>query len=116
MDVRGISQLKSKVKQLETQMSQGVGDAVRTTITSIEKDAKKNLTSNRSVLTGNLRRSIFAEMTSKHEGVTYTPVEYAHYLEFGTSRQSPKPFFFPAVYKGQKDFVKKMNELGSKLK
>lgn len=54
------------------------------------------------VLTGNLRGSInpalFSDIATKEMGVRIgTPIEYAPYVEYGTSKQSAQPFLRPAV-------------------
>lgn len=48
--------------------------------------------------TGTLRRSIASEPgPGKMEVTIGTDVEYAPYLEFGTSRMSPRPYLRPAI-------------------
>jgi len=62
----------------------------------------------------------FRELEEQYEGdgVTYivgTNVEYAVYLEFGTEKMPPYPFFRPAVreYKANPErFIQKNTELG----
>jgi len=88
-----------------------------------EKYAKQNLTDNKSVDTGRLRNSI-THATYENSGYTHnytdnngkpysqkvgkvnsgddsvyigTNVEYAEYVELGTSRQKAKPYLKPAV-------------------
>lgn len=60
----------------------------------IERDAKKNCP----VDTGNLRASIHTKM-EESELACYvgTNVEYAVYVEEGTSRQKAQPFLMPAA-------------------
>lgn len=60
--------------------------------------AKKNLTKNKSVDTGNLRNSITHEV-NESEQATYigTDVEYAPYVCLGTIKQKAKPYLKPAV-------------------
>lgn len=47
--------------------------------------------------TGNLVNSIRSEMLNDQTGIVFTNVEYAPYLEFGTSDMAPRPFLQPAV-------------------
>ncbi len=48
--------------------------------------------------TGILRASIKTRLLPKQEaGVVFTPVEYAPYQEFGTSKMPPSPFMIPAM-------------------
>jgi HK97 gp10 family phage protein len=48
--------------------------------------------------TGTLKRSIKTKMYSKQQsGVVYSILEYAPYVEFGTSKQKAQPFMIPAM-------------------
>ncbi len=55
-------------------------------------------------LTGNLRRSIHSEVQDPMHVVVGTDVEYAPYLEFGTSRMPARPYLRPA-FDEEKDRV-----------
>lgn len=60
--------------------------------------AKKNLTKNKSVDTGNLRNSITHEVNESEQAAYIgTDVEYASYVEMGTIKQKAKPYLKPAV-------------------
>lgn len=63
----------------------------------IEADAKRRAP----VLTGNLRRSIHHEVVLQTESravaTVGTDVEYAGYVEFGTSRMAAQPYLRPAA-------------------
>ena len=61
--------------------------------------------------TGRLRANIDSVMMPGNQRVLIgTPEDYAPYLEFGTSRIKPRPFFRPAVYRyrGNNDLMKKV--------
>lgn len=60
----------------------------------LERRAKQNCP----VDTGKLRASITTEV-GKLEAEVGTNVEYAQYVEFGTSKQSAQPFMRPALDK-----------------
>lgn len=62
--------------------------------------------------TGDLQRSIqFRAGRSDLEKVVYSDMKYAPYLEYGTSRHPPYPFFLPNVQKWAKVFVKQIREV-----
>lgn len=116
MSVSGHAQLNSALKRIEGQLKGGIGDVVKKTAHGIEKEAKQNIERNNSIDTGHMLRSVQTQMNGTEEAEVVVPVEYAHYVEFGTSRRGPKPFFFPAVYNGEKAFLQNLQALGSKLK
>lgn len=77
------------------------GDDVRRTMlklgSAIETEAKHLCP----VDTGRLRASIVTTEVPDPDGVTVTvgtDVEYAPYVEFGTSRMAAQPFLTPATY------------------
>ena len=46
-----------------------------------------------------------------YEGNVFSPVEYAFYLEFGTSRMAARPFLFPSVEEERPIFMKALKEI-----
>jgi len=75
-----------------------VGKAVQAGALKIQGDAQRNLPNSdgRGVDTGTLRRSITYEMDGEDAAEVGTNVEYASYVEFGTSKMKPIPFLTPA--------------------
>lgn len=51
--------------------------------------------------TGNLVNSIHSEQVNRSEARTFTNVEYAPMLEFGTAKMAPRPFMTPAAIKAE---------------
>ena len=54
--------------------------------------------------TGNLRASIHTTI-SNLEGAVGTPVEYAPYVEFGTSKMNAQPYLGPAFYENEQKII-----------
>lgn len=67
----------------------------------VEGDAKRRAP----VDTGNLRNSIRAEQVSDTEATVGTPVDYAIYPEFGTSRQAAQPYLRPALEQNRQTII-----------
>lgn len=70
-----------------------------------ESFAKRNMTVSPSspgefpgVDTGTLKNSIHVEPAGLGKRNLVAGTAYAHYLEFGTSKMAPRPFFQPTVY------------------
>jgi HK97 gp10 family phage protein len=61
--------------------------------------------------TGMLTNSLDVFFESDVKGTAYTPLEYAEYLEYGTIRMRPRPFYIPAAKDEQKVFVKNMKKI-----
>ena len=73
-------------------LKSGTEKALRTGALIVEGDAVLRAP----VDTGNLRASI-THRVDGDEAIIGTNVEYAPYLEFGTSKQSPQPYLRPAL-------------------
>lgn len=61
--------------------------------------------------TGNLKNSIQTMMESDVSAVVGTPVHYAIYVEFGTSRMAARPYLLPALERAKKPFVEAMKKI-----
>jgi HK97 gp10 family phage protein len=110
--VQGLDQF---LAQLEGLSSVAQSDIIRTAVMDgayiTEREAKRIVP----VDTGNLKNSIRSEIDevthSFVSAVTGTNVEYAPYVELGTSRQSAKPYLRPAQ-DTQVDQIKRAIETG----
>jgi len=83
-------------------IKQAMNDAILVALEEIglvaERYAKENLTKNKSVDTGRLRNSVIHAIDNEEKAVYIgTNVEYAPYVELGTSRQKAKPYLVPAA-------------------
>ncbi len=91
--ITGQKELEKKLKQLS--------DAARTTATQEVLNAGAVLVHGEAILrcpvdTGNLRSSLNFSV-SEDEAEIGTPVEYAPYIEYGTSRMAAQPYLRPAL-------------------
>ncbi len=74
-------------------------EVITNTAYQIEADAKSNIKSNKTVDTGRLLGSVTTKVNSNNamvEAEIGTNVEYANYIEYGTSKMAAKPFLNPA--------------------
>jgi len=109
-----------------------VGKEVRHSLFAIETDVKAMMAGPKSgavygghvasapgeapaIDTGALANSIQTEMDTLTSGAVYTGIEYAPYLEFGTSRMAARPSFTPAGEHERPRFMGRMRNLESKL-
>lgn len=76
----------------------GLSDAVERSLTRIGLEAEGYAKKECPVDTGNLRNSITNEVQSSEKAVYIgTNVEYAAYVELGTTRTKAKPYLKPAA-------------------
>lgn len=81
-----------------------------------QRDIKKKLTDNNSVVTGDLRRSIVVQpktARNRWEYVVGTNLFYAPYVEYGTRRNGyrGKPYFQPVYDARAKKFKENMTQI-----
>ena len=119
-----VAALQAKFRQCREKIDSDTKKAVNSCALKVERDIKANMTPDGpsapgeapAVDTGRLRASIThrVEMESGEVvGYVGTNVEYAPYLEFGTTRMKPRPFMVPAIERNR-DWIK--NKLASVVK
>ena len=91
--------------------------AIKKSAFNIESQAKKNLASNKSVVTGHLRRSIATKMGDLEATIHTSNVKYAVIVEKGSKAHVIRPKSKKALYwKGGKRPIKLVNHPGSRAK
>lgn len=103
--VKGLSSLEAKLKRLNPMTHAAIVRGVALAAAKVEGDAKTIVP----VDTGHLRASISSNSHSTANGAeaeVSTNVEYAAYVEFGTSRQKAQPYLHPALQKNKANIRK----------
>ena len=94
-----------------------LADAVQKVARDIEADAKINITNNKSVRTGDMRRSITSRQIPGSQGLEWlvgsrgAGSDYAPHVEFGTIHFKGKPFMIPAIKKNKPKFSKAVKDV-----
>lgn len=97
--------------QLAAQLPVACGEIVQETLFDIETGAKLRV----AVDTGALRASIQGEMTGETSGEVATNIEYSVYQEYGTIHMPAHPYMTPAAEAARRPFMRKMENLESRL-
>jgi hypothetical protein len=131
--VEGVPGLIADMKKVGVEVQKAVKRGVNRTALAIETDAKKKLTSDGHIITGRLRASIHAEtkegqsfnysdkdgnafdgslreQIGEVEAVAGTNVEYAPYIEFGTSKIAADSYLGYAAVKQDKLLRERVTE------
>ena len=118
IEIIGLTELEDKLSNLEEKLTNALAEALEEIAEKIRDDAKGFVP----VDTGALRKSIRVEKKGSLEvsiiagggGVinprTGREVDYAGYVEFGTSRASPQPFMQPALEKNRDEILRVVKE------
>ena len=110
LGIEGLQELNQEFNDLENALTQEIITALMRGGMIIETDAKRRCP----VDTGRLRASLTTDV--EREGKTTfvlkvgTNVEYASFVETGTSRMAAQPFLRPAVDAKAKDVVDEIRE------
>lgn len=109
---QGFDELSADLRGVSVSAAQKALLAVQKTAKSIEAGAKQRAP----VDTGNLRNSITTTLSGgagagASEATVTAGANYSPYVEFGTSRMAPQPFFGPAVDEATPQFEQAMAEL-----
>lgn len=114
--IKGLSSLEAKINKLNPLAIGALERGVQKAALKVEGDAKMITP----VDTGALRDSITISSNSTTNGAVATigsSLEYAPYVELGTSKSSAQPFLQPALQKNKKTAVAiVMGEVRSALK
>ena len=106
--LEGNRELRQRIERMLPQVKDEVEQALVTGALMVERDAKINAP----VDTGRLRTSISHETENfggNNPSVKVgTNVEYGPHVEFGTSKQSAKPFLFPAYNSNKSKILKEL--------
>jgi len=118
IEIIGLTELEDKLSNLEEKLGKALTEALEEIAEKIRDDAKGFVP----VDTGALRKSIRVEEKGSLEvsiiagggGVinprTGREVDYAGYVEFGTSRASPQPYMQPALEKNRDEILRVVKE------
>ena len=93
-------------REIDDQLEKEIQDEINKTALRIETEAKKNTP----VDTGRLRSSIKIDLRPL-EAEIGTNVNYAAFVEFGTSKQSAQPYLFPAFERERKRYINNIKAL-----
>jgi len=118
IEIIGLKELEEKLSNLEEKLSKALAEALEEISEKIRDDAKNFAP----IDTGALRKSIRIEKKGKLQvsiiaggGGVINPrsgreVDYAGYVEFGTSRMAPQPFMQPALEKNRDEILRIVKE------
>jgi len=118
IEIVGLRELEDKLSNLEEKLTNALAEALEEIAGKIRDDAKSFVP----VDTGSLRKSIRVEKEGElqflvvaGDGGVINPrtgreVDYAGYVEFGTSRAAPQPFMQPALEKNRDETLRIVKE------
>ena len=93
IEIEGLDKLGINIEKYNKKVQEHIDNAVQVGALKILRDAKIFV----QVDTGRLRNSIRYSKTGEGEAEVKTNVEYAVFVEFGTSKQHEYPFMRPAA-------------------
>ena len=112
-----LNKFSVELSGLSNEIEEDVKKVVKNSAFNIEKNAKSNLTKNKSVDTGHLRRGITTDIRGLEAIIHTSNIKYAPMVEFGTKPHIIRAKNKKALYwKGAKHPIKKVNHPGSKAK
>ena len=112
-----LNKFSVEVIKLSNEIEEDVKKVVKNSALNIEENAKSNLTKNKSVATGHLRRGISTDIKGLEATIHTSNIKYASMVEYGTKAHIIRPKNKRFLYwKGAKHPVKQVNHPGSKAK
>ena len=117
IDTNELDKFSVELGKISNKQEEKVKQVVKSSAFNIQKNAISNLTKNKSVITGHLRRGISTDIKALEATIHTSSIKYAPGVEFGTKSHIIRPKNKKALYwKGAKHPVKQVNHPGSKAK
>ena len=117
IEVNDLNKFAVEVSKLSDKTEENVKKVLKNSAFNIEANAKKNLSSNKSVVTGHLRRGITTDIKGLEATIHTSNIKYAPMVEYGTKAHIIKAKNKKALYwKGASHPVKSVRHPGSKAK
>lgn len=104
-DTEGLRAASEKIKEKLIAKFQNAKISIKQGLTMVGIQVKADATYLAPVDLGNLRRSIYYSVEGSEYVEIGSPVEYAAFQEFGTSKMEAQPFLTPAVNQNR-EFIK----------
>ena len=117
VDVNDLNKFSVKILKLSQEAEENVKKVVKNSAFKIQKEAISNLTKNKSVATGHLRRAVSTDIKGLEATVHTSNVKYAIMVEKGTKAHLIKPKNKKMLYwKGASHPVRIVRHPGSRAK
>ena len=117
IDADELNKFSVEIPKLYEKNEALIRQTVKNSAFNIQKNAKSNLTKNKSVDTGHLRRGVSTDIKGLGATIHTSNIKYARGVEEGTRSHIIRPKNKKALYwKGAKHPVKQVNHPGSKAK
>ena len=117
IDTSDLNRFSVEIASLSNKSGDKIKEVLKNSAFNIESKAKKNISSNKSVKTGHLMRSISTDVKGLEATIHTSNLKYAPMVEFGTKAHIIRPKSKKALYwKGASRPVKQVSHPGSKAK
>lgn len=104
--IKGLQALNRNLNAKQNKIIKKLSRAIHSAGLFMEGEIKESISGHRaekmSVDTGNFMRSIFTDNSRDFSSLVGTPVHYAKYLEFGTSRMAPRSHFRNSLIRNER--------------
>ena len=109
VEIKGVSEAIRRIREKGQDIIKGKDSKVFQAANFIQQEVQESIVGNRlepkSVATGNFANSIEVKKIKDNEYSVYTDVEYAKFLEYGTSKMAPRKHFRNTVYTQRKKAI-----------
>ena len=106
VEIKGISEVLDRIRKLGQDIKQGADVGTALAGNFIQNEVQESIVGNRaepkSVATGRFANSITLDKLQDAVYKIYTDVEYAKFLEFGTSKMAPRMHFRNTKFRNEK--------------
>ena len=109
VEIKGISEAIQKIREKGQDILQGKDKKVFQASNLLQQEIQESITGSRgeikSVDTGNFANSIEVNKLKENEYSVYTDVEYAKFLEYGTTKIAPRNHFRNSLNRNKQKII-----------
>lgn len=113
MKVNSRVRVTSRIPNISANADRLIDEVVVTAAAQVQEIAQTSMHGNPpsaegdypAVRTGLLRGTISHTRIAKHQAITFSPMEYAPHLEYGTVKMGARPFLRPSLARVKPSFV-----------
>lgn len=108
-DLRGMGATITNLERIKNRDLKAVETAIGITQALVANDARAIVPVKTSTLQKSIQPGqIFIDFSGEVTGEIVADIEYATFVEFGTSKQSPQPYMAPAILKNLDTFRRRL--------
>src|SRR3990167_983375 len=113
IEIKNINEFRKFMEDKQKAIKETLPDSIKDAVLFLHRQVKESIARGTNapvaVDTGRFLNSVDFEPTGKNEAKVYSDLEYAKFIEFGTSKMTARPHFRNTAFKEKEKVKEEMN-------